>query len=92
MSLEPSNRFRFERTITLGHLMSAAVTLGSLVAVYVTMNTRVVTLEVRVPAVEKSIEQILDTQKKAVELGYSQTRALDRLTVLVEEMRTPKKP
>ena len=85
MSDEPKRMVRFNPEINLGHVLTAALMLASGLAVFINLNMRLTVLEVRVPTLEKSLEAIAITQKAAVENQIAQTRALDRITVLVEE-------
>jgi len=80
---------RFNAEINLGHILTACVMIASIMTVFLSVNSRLTILEVRLPALEKSVELMLQSQRQSIDQSIAQMRALDRLTVLVEERKKP---
>jgi uncharacterized coiled-coil protein SlyX len=85
MSLEPSRQFRFERTINLGHVLTAISMIATLVVSASYFDRRMTIIEMRQTFSDKAIE-ILSSQNKT--MGESQntiTKSLERITTILEE-------
>jgi len=91
MSPDAPRRLTFRWEINLGHVLTAIMLLSSMIGMFVSMNNRILIVEVKIPVLEKNVDALLTGQKIALDAQIVMGRTLDRLTFLVEEVRQGKK-
>ena len=84
-SVDMHEKFQFQNTVTLGNIISTAAIVASLIGCILHFDSRMVVLETRLPYLERGLLDNAAATKNLSEAQASLARAMERVTVLLEE-------
>lgn len=86
-----TQKFRFDMTINLGHIISFVAFLGSLIMVWINFNTRIVLTELEnknLKTEQSDMKQVMNRLQESVSM---QSLTMMRLTTIIEEREKERK-
>lgn len=90
LKAKETKRVRFDGTLSIGHILMIVSMTGALFTMYLNFHDENRSLEVRVGQLEKTVSDIVATQKQGMENQTTIGKALDRITWTMEQQQKQK--